>query len=91
MAYGSFRQVRVVARPLCFFLQVLGIVALGIASLQSPFCAAAEPYPSKPVKLIVGFAAGGATDVIGRAFAQRLSPQLGQPGFAVNRVGARAD
>lgn len=45
-------------------------------------CAAAAAqtaYPHKPVKLVVGFAAGGPTDVVARAFADHASRALGQP------------
>src|SRR5258708_510444 len=41
--------------------------------------AAAQPYPSRPVTMIVPFAAGGTTDVIGRIIADRMRVSLGQP------------
>lgn len=47
----------------------------------------AQAYPSKPIKAIVPFAAGSATDQIGRAFAQKMSEQLGQPIVIENKAG----
>jgi tripartite-type tricarboxylate transporter receptor subunit TctC len=49
---------------------------------------AAESYPAKPVRLIVGFSAGGANDLVARAVATRLSPRLGQQIVVENRPGA---
>ena len=48
----------------------------------------AQTYPSGPVKVIVPFAAGGATDILGRVFADRLQQRLGQPFTVENRGGA---
>jgi tripartite-type tricarboxylate transporter receptor subunit TctC len=55
-----------------------------------PLLAAAQPYPSKPVKVVVGFAAGGPTDVIARVMAQDMSASLGQGFIVENRPGANA-
>jgi tripartite-type tricarboxylate transporter receptor subunit TctC len=48
----------------------------------------AQNFPTKPVRLIVPFPAGGGSDVVGRILAQKLSERLGQPVFVDNRPGA---
>ncbi len=55
--------------------------------LSAPALACAQAYPAKPVKLIVGFPAGGPADIFGRTFAQALSAQLGQPIVVENKSG----
>jgi tripartite-type tricarboxylate transporter receptor subunit TctC len=55
-----------------------------------PYAAAAQEYPNKPVRFIVGFGAGGPTDVIARIVAQDLSGSMGQAFIVENRPGANA-
>lgn len=49
---------------------------------------AAEAYPARPIRLLVGFAPGGANDLVARAVATRLGPRLGQQVIVENRAGA---
>jgi tripartite-type tricarboxylate transporter receptor subunit TctC len=62
--------------------------SLILATLVSVSCAAfGQAYPNKPIKAIVPFAAGSATDQIGRAFAAKMSETLGQTIVVENRAG----
>ena len=60
--------------------------AAGLPAL--PRAASALDYPSRPVRIIVGYAAGGAPDVLARLIGQWLSDRLGQPFVVENRPGA---
>lgn len=55
---------------------------------QSPSANAAETYPDRPIRLIVGFPPGGAADILGRIAAQQLGDALGQQVVVDNRGGA---
>ena len=66
---------------------IMRLAALGAALL---ICGAAnaQQYPTKPVKIIIPFPAGGVTDIAGRLIAQKLSEKLGQQFYIENQGGA---
>src|SRR3954462_3662308 len=71
------RAVKFTALSLAFVLSFAGV---GVK--------ADESYPNKPVRVVVPFAAGGPTDIVGRVFAQKLTELLGQSFYVENKVGA---
>jgi tripartite-type tricarboxylate transporter receptor subunit TctC len=67
----------------------MGLVALGLCAFTSPISdALALDYPTRPVRFIVGYPAGGSTDIIARLIGQRLSERLGQQLVIENKPGA---
>ena len=65
---------------------LVGLIA-GL-SLALPGSALAQAYPQKPITLVVPYAPGGATDIIGRVVAEEMSNGLGQRVIVENRAGA---
>ena len=65
-------------------MRMLSLVVLLFAAITSQ----AQPYPSKPIKLVIPYSAGTSTDVLGRLFALKLSDALGQAVIAENKAGA---
>ena len=68
--------------------QIVALLALAGAVITSAPAAIADDYPSRPVKIIVPFGAGGPTDVYTRAIAEELRKSLHQPFIMENRPGA---
>src|SRR5260221_8768026 len=64
------------------------LIAIGISAIASIGGAAALDYPTRPVRWVVGYPPGGATDIIARLIGQRLSERLGQQFVIENKPGA---
>src|SRR5439155_553573 len=69
-------------------LSAYGALALGLGLAQVQASAQTARYPDKPIKILVGFAAGGGTDVAARLLAVKLTESLGQSVVVENRAGA---
>jgi len=59
-----------------------------LACAGAPASAQPASFPDRPLRLIIGFAPGGSTDVVGRMIAQKMADHLGKPVVVVNRPGA---
>src|SRR3954451_20574920 len=80
---GAYRRNWMTSRRTAIFL-----VALGFSTLASLGGASALDYPTRPVRWVVGYPPGGATDIIARLIGQRLSERLGQQFVIENKPGA---
>ena len=67
---------------------IFKIFIVSVVLWANNLLAQTSEYPTKPIKLLVGFSAGGATDVSARLFAKRMSEILGQPVTVENKLGA---
>ncbi len=79
-------------KPLISFLRLQAFALAGLAGLLFSGAAAAQTaaaaYPAKPIKVLVGYAAGGAVDAVARTIGQSLTGPMGQPFVVENRPGA---
>ena len=64
------------------------LIAIGLSTIASIGNAAALDYPTRPVRFVVGYPPGGATDILARLIGQRLSEKLGQQFVIENKPGA---
>src|SRR5580693_3268530 len=66
----------------------IGLIALGTSAIATRRSVAAPDYPTRPVRFMVGYPPGGATDILARLVGQRLSERLGQQFVIENKPGA---
>ena len=70
------------------FIRSVRVSLLVLAMTLAAAALHAQPYPSRPIRILVGFAPGGATDLIARLYAQRLKDVLNAPVIVENKAGA---
>ena len=73
-----------------FASRAIPLLAAAVLALAAP-AAFAQAFPSKPVKILVGFAPGGAMDIVARTVGQKISAGLGQPVVVENKPGAASN
>jgi len=71
-----------------FFKLAIGLTASAALCTSAAWAQSADNYPDQPIKIVVGYSAGGTTDILARTLARKLNDELGQPVIVENRPGA---
>ena len=74
--------------PRSFFTRAFNVTVIALAAWGITPAAAQDRWPTKPVRIVVPFSAGGSTDLVARMVAQKLATIWGQPVLIENRAGA---
>lgn len=70
---------------------ILATAGMGLSVLAAAPASVAASYPERPVSVVVGYAAGGATDILARLVARSMADELGQPFIVENKAGANSN
>jgi len=68
--------------------RIIALATIAVVTLAGQIAQAQQPYPSKPIREVVPFAAGGPADILARWLGNKLTPALGQPVIIDNKGGA---
>ena len=66
----------------------IAVLVVALSLMVTSLTVVAQDYPSRPVRIIIGYAPGGLGDLLARMLAEKLTPRLGQPVIVENRVGS---
>lgn len=66
----------------------IAVLVAALSLMATSLTVVAQDYPSRPVRIIIGYAPGGLGDLLARMLAEKLTPRLGQPVIVENRVGS---